>query len=131
MAPKLPIVLRIYLNDFHFWRPIRRFWQRGRRGWADEDVDEFCTYLAKVISEGAGHLRRRGNGFACMHWSSALDVDDWVGHECKSEDWDAVLKDIEEGFRDYVRAGEVINLAGERTALRRAMRPFAEHFQQL
>lgn len=101
----------------------KRRWQRGRRGWADEDTWGFDTYLATVISQGVGYLRKNQQGFQCVH--------DKGEHKCMPEDWDVVLKDIEEGFRDYVRAQHGINFSGEQTAFQRAMEPFAKHFRGL
>jgi len=50
---------------FYFWwnwlelRPlkIKSFFQRGWKGWANEDTWAFDGYLAKVISEGCKHLK--------------------------------------------------------------------------
>jgi hypothetical protein len=38
-------------------RKIKSFFQRGRRGWADEDTWDFDNYLAQVIAEGITHLK--------------------------------------------------------------------------
>ena len=40
---------------------VRRFIQRGRRGWAKCDAWSFDCYLAKVISEGIEYLVTHGN----------------------------------------------------------------------
>jgi len=55
---------------FYIWwnwlelRPlkIKSFFQRGYRGWADEDTWDFDYYLAKVIINGLKHLKKYSNG---------------------------------------------------------------------
>ncbi len=44
------------------WRRLRVFWQRGRRGWADEDVWGLDSYLARVIAESTAHLAEIAHG---------------------------------------------------------------------
>jgi len=41
---------------------IRRFIQRGKRGYANCDTWNFCYYLSDVIGKGTRHLKRQLNG---------------------------------------------------------------------
>jgi len=74
-------------------RPLVSFWQRGRRGWADEDTWGLSNYLAEVIAGSVGYLRKRGIGFQCVH---DLNYDQ---HDCTPEGWENVLQRIEFGMR--------------------------------
>ncbi len=38
------------------YRKIKKFIQRGKRGWSDEDTWDFDSYLSEVISSGCKHL---------------------------------------------------------------------------
>jgi hypothetical protein len=59
--------LEIYFNRYirnpieEAIRYIKRFWQRGIRGYGDSDVWNFDYYLATVISSGVKHLIKYGN----------------------------------------------------------------------
>lgn len=86
---------RYYLrHPLVFWhhavtRPVRRFVQRGRRGWADQDVWSFDTYLAEVISGGVEYLR------VGHSYPGEMPEDEWDGD-------DGILHQIGSGFHDYV-----------------------------
>lgn len=45
------------------YRAVKRFYQRGKRGWADEDLWNFDAYLASVISGGLHGLADIAHGF--------------------------------------------------------------------
>ncbi|MHA1789187.1 MAG: hypothetical protein ACTSXT_08165 [Candidatus Helarchaeota archaeon] len=47
-----------YLTDF--FKNMKWFIQRGKRGWADCDVLDFDYYLSKIISEGINKLKIDG-----------------------------------------------------------------------
>lgn len=69
------------------FRPIakvRRFIQRGKRGYADEDVWNLEYYLADVISASVMHLRHHN-----MAYPSDLTP----------EEWNATLEKISHGFK--------------------------------
>lgn len=66
--------------------PLRKFWQRGRHGWSEQDAWSFDTYLAQVISEGCEHLR---------------SAQSYPG-DLTPEAWDAILAEIVAGFAPYV-----------------------------
>jgi hypothetical protein len=82
---------RSRLANWHPRRSLRAFWQRGRRGWADEDVWSFHSYLARVIREGIREL-------ACINH----------GHpaELTVSEWAAILAEIEEGMWAATRLDE-------------------------
>lgn len=81
------------MNIYLLWDAIREFprrvkWfiQRGRRGWADCDVWNFDTYLARVIGEGAAKLR---------------DISHGHPGELNEFEWSEILSQIAHGFRMY------------------------------
>jgi len=45
------------------YRKIKKFIQRGQRGWSDEDTWSLDEYLAKVISETTKHLAKNTCSF--------------------------------------------------------------------
>lgn len=50
-----------------FFRKIKWFVQRGKRGWADCDTRNLGSYLAKVIGESAGYLAYNHMGHPCYN----------------------------------------------------------------
>lgn len=76
-----------------YWRlkrKIVRFWQRGRRGWADEDVWSFDDYITRVMAEGIAHLADTDHG--------------WPGENSKwptHEEWVAYLRDLSGRLRRW------------------------------
>lgn len=90
---------RIYVNlsvsplthyRLHVRRPIRKFVQRGRRGWSEEDAWSFDTYLAGVIA-GATEFLRGGYSYPGEFESEAPWIEDG-----------GVLDRMASGFRGYV-----------------------------
>ena len=67
---KRTLLDEIRYYGFYIWwnwlslRPlkIKSFFQRGFRGWADEDTWDFDLYLAEVISKGLRHLKKYHHG---------------------------------------------------------------------
>jgi len=45
------------------YRKIKKFIQRGKRGWSDEDTWDFDNYLSEVISGGCKHLANNLNSY--------------------------------------------------------------------
>ena len=76
--------LRDY-REFVYW-PVRSFIERGRRGWSVRDVWCLDGYIAQVMSESLAHLRAHGHGYP---------------GELTAEQWDAILADMESGFRRW------------------------------
>lgn len=65
---------------------IKTFYQRGRRGWADNDVWSLDRYLSKVIAGSIAHLREHTNGHPC---------------ELTPEEWEEILLKIEWAFKAH------------------------------
>lgn len=68
-----------------YW-PVRRFIERGRRGWSVSDTWGFDTYIAGVLADGIERLR-----------------DDLHGHpgNLTPEEWESILTEMAAGFRRW------------------------------
>ena len=63
------------LHPHRLWREVKKFYQRGVRGWSDEDVWSFDYYLTRVIVGGLQRLKEDARGYpACLDPDSELDV---------------------------------------------------------
>ncbi len=59
----------------HTTRPLRRFWQRGRRGWCREDIWSVDGYLSRVIPEMLDELRKHNHGWP----GDPMTFEEWNG----------------------------------------------------
>jgi len=87
----LPNYIRYTIPRFLFTEIplyIKRFYQRGKRGFGDSDVWGFDFYLADIISEGCRHLAKNAGG--CP---SGLTPKEWKKN----------LKDIAIGFELQIK----------------------------
>jgi len=94
---------------------VRRFVQRGRRGWCDEDLWNFDHHISRVIIGGFRQLADTTHG--------------WPGTEefPKFEDWQAFLRQI----ADDLESWDLNNSFADRDAFDRAkaaMRRVAEQY---
>jgi hypothetical protein len=74
------------------WRMLKRFVQRGARGWADEDVWSFDYYLTDVIVGGLHHIMQTSHGVPAAFWDSGGDYEE---HKRR---WHAALNTMIQGF---------------------------------
>jgi hypothetical protein len=66
-------------------RPLRFFWQKYTRGYSDMDLWNLNGFLANLLLNSIKDFRKYGaTGYPCSFESS--------------EQWDATLKEMEEGF---------------------------------
>jgi hypothetical protein len=72
---------------------VKRFWQRGCRGYADIDAWNFCDYISGVISGATKWLAANNNGYPEDIYQSS-DRDD----EKASKVWSEILMKISNGF---------------------------------
>ena len=70
---------------------IKRFWQRGCRGWGDSDVWGLDSYLSNVILETINSLKNQLHGNPC---------------ELEFEEWKKILSDIEYTFQTAIHIQE-------------------------
>jgi hypothetical protein len=71
-------------------KEIKRFIQRGRRGWADCDVWSFDDYLCDIIPQG---LRKLKGGAGCPS--------EFYDKEAKNKEchlWNEALEEMAQGF---------------------------------
>ena len=85
----------------HVTRPIKRFWQRGRRGWCYEDVWNVDNWLARTLPDMLDRLRKQNHG--------------WPGEPMTFEEWNGdggIIDQIATGFR-AARVIENLDYGGE------------------
>jgi len=78
------------------FRRIKYFIQRGRRGYSDEDLWDFDSYLSSMIAPALRHLAKKS--FGCP---SDLYDKDKKNDECHR--WKEILEEMAQGF-DAVRS---------------------------
>jgi hypothetical protein len=104
---------------FRVGRPVRKFVDRGRRGWSREDVWSFDSYLARVIGEGVEALRSGGA---------------YPG-DMTPEEWDAILERMSKGFLAYAddqfRWGDKEAQDAAYAGVQESLKLFKKHFSGL
>ena len=72
-------------------RRLKSFWQRGRRGWSDQDAEQLDQYLPSVIAAATHHLAGKVLGHPGELCSDS--------EPCGGLDrWQNILLTIEQGF---------------------------------
>jgi hypothetical protein len=66
------MIKKLWRKVYNLWGIIKSFYQRGRRGWADEDVWGFDNYLAKIIAEGLEELAKISHGIPTSFFSEEV-----------------------------------------------------------
>lgn len=82
---------------------LKSFIQRGRRGYADKDLVQFDTYLAKILSSATLDLYELEASpppsfGAVFNYEMSKSKDQVI-----QEAWDNILLDIHDGFTDFSR----------------------------
>ena len=72
----------------HYWRQVKWFGQRGRRGWADLDSWGLDDYLLRWLPDAMAHVRENA-------YSHPIDL--------TFDEWDAMIQKIEDGLRAGAR----------------------------
>lgn len=87
-----------WVSPHRWFRRARLFWQRGTRGFADEDVWSFDSYLTDIIVQGVAKLRENNIGYpASIIEDDALGV--VIDDDRENMDkWKAILSKIIRGF---------------------------------
>lgn len=93
-APRFSGIKRRYKSIVSFPRnryyAFRAFYQRGTRGWSDQDVWSLDDYLAKVMGESIAHLAESSHG-----WPG--EGSEWP----KFEDWQNELRAVSKQLLAY------------------------------
>ena len=79
----------------YFLRRIKYFFQRGIRGWADEDIWNFDDYLARIIIDGL--LKLKGTQLGCP--SDMWDAEA-KNNECHK--WQETLETMIQAFKAHL-----------------------------
>jgi len=96
----------------HF-RQVLCFYQRGKRGWSDQDCWSFDQYLAKVISEATAYLQHK-------HYGHPADLTD--------EEWTKILGQISYYFSlvDTENLWDNVDINDKKTLLNMADKEIAQ-----
>jgi hypothetical protein len=73
------------------FRKIKSFYQRGKRGWADEDTWSFYSYLCDMIVPALRYLKDNCHGCPDAYYNQHREND-----ECHK--WKDVLETMAQGF---------------------------------
>jgi len=76
-------------------KAIKRFWERGRKGYCYEDLWSFDNFLSKLIANGLREFKQN-----CYSYPN--DIDDW-------EEWMATLEEMIECFDEQCRGMENVD----------------------
>ena len=129
---------RIYLYFYRlFWRLIRlpgevkryiiAFFQRGYRGWANEDTWAFGYYIAKVCYQGLKHLKKYQNGLPT--WTK-----DKTERQAKKE-WNIIMNTMIDGFKAVIDLNEKCwrskNFKKYMKKIDKGLAMFSKHFLSL
>jgi len=55
-------LIRPHKFVYHAWLECKWFWQRGRRGYSDQDVWNLYSYIARVMDGALTHLAKKKMG---------------------------------------------------------------------
>ena len=86
-------------------RKSKSFFQRGYRGWADEDIWSFDYYLSTIIIEGLAYLKRHQNTLPTYQPLGKETM------EAAQKRWDSILDKIINAFKYakmYINGDECI-----------------------
>lgn len=78
----------------NFFREIKYFIQRGRRGFSDQDCWSFDDYLCGIIIGGLRRLKDKNNGCPSEFFDAYRK-----NNECKR--WDDTLETMAQGFEAH------------------------------
>ncbi len=146
-------VFQSHLDPRDKWRDVRDFWQRGHRGWADNDTMDLNSYLAGVIAGSVACLRDNEVGMpVTLHDEDGNLLYDliprWEGDDpapagvvtdsdTAAQMWRDRLGKIAKAFQDYKNFDDAhtVEQMVENDKLRpevmRAMRLFLQDFDAL
>jgi hypothetical protein len=95
---------RYTLHPRAIWRKVKKFYQRGVRGWSDEDTWSFDHYLTRVIVGGLAQLKEDVHGYPAMLAPDAFlePVEGRIINDAPEDDgvqrWQGILQEIIAGF---------------------------------
>jgi len=106
---KRTLLDEIKYYGFYIWwnwlslRPlkIKSFFERGWRGWANEDTWDFDLYLAEVISKGLKQLKKYNHGCPgeiCNKYKDRKDLTQKEKDDLAVKEWNTILDIIIRGF---------------------------------
>jgi len=112
-------------------RRIKWFFQRGFRGYSDNDQWNLCFYLSSWLPDALEQLKETGYGFP-----ASLITDETVDDKIASKQWNEILKTMADGFRAFNKLDtiEYESEEEEKELIRqfdKGMLLFSKHFSNL
>jgi len=77
---------------FYFLKQIKYGWQKYKRGWSDEDVWDFDSYLTGIIIPALKRLKENHVGCPGDLWDEKVK-----NNECHK--WQEILEEMIQGFK--------------------------------
>lgn len=77
------------------YRKVMKFWQRGSRGWSEEDTWNLDTYIAEVLGGSLQYLSENNHGAPGGYPTENPEND------TDFDQWDADLRRWATAFREY------------------------------
>ncbi len=84
-----------------WWREVKWFIQRGRRGWSDRDNWSMFNYVGVMMADMLKDLRENGHDYHCVHGTEEIEKHMMSSDDSCAEGWWALLQRIEFGLRYY------------------------------
>lgn len=94
-------IYRFFSKIFDIPNALYMFYQRGRRGYSDNDVWNLNNYLSSWMPQALRQLKKIGHGCPVDFYNKK-----YVGNECK--EWGDILEKMAEGF-DILNQEEALN----------------------
>lgn len=84
----------------HPLRAIKKFWQRGRKGWSEEDVWDLHHYLSGILAGALMKLAENAHGHPCRMMETEKSKFPDCCNTCQcAEIWEKELRENAEKFR--------------------------------
>ena len=84
-----------------WWREVKWFIQRGRRGWSDRDNFSMYNYVGVMMADMLKNLREIGFGYHCVHGAEVIEEHMMSSDDSCAEGWWELLHRVEFGLRYY------------------------------
>ena len=109
---------RPFDNIKYFFTWVKRFFQRGSRGYADKDVWGICDYLCEILPPMINKMKSRGVGYP---------------EDLSETQWNNILTAIQDGFESGRKILEIdyTDYEKERKTFDNGMKLFTEYFLNL
>ena len=83
----------MFLKKFHWYRKLKKFYQRGKKGYCDEDLWDLYDWFTKLFPKMLDEFLINTNGFPCgMCPTDVTDKDLW--YKDQQRKWEYEVKKL-------------------------------------